>query len=325
MRSDWGSKAALGMLMGHLFQRRSGRAWRLRQRSVALWPHWIDALRQAGHTIPYRPGLLVLAASEQERMRQETFVHRYSRGNSKLRWWDRDRVKGLKPEPPEAALGGLFSLEDGQIDPIPLLRALHMDLRDRGGRLLADRVDALERRSPGWALELRSGAELHCPWLVLCAAVGAQALLAPLGHAIEMEPVLGQAIELDLRGALPIAKAWGGWPGALVWQGVNLIPRGERLWIGATVEPGRQADDHALTQLSDLGGTAPAWVRLASLQHRWQGVRPRPLGRPAPLLEHPEPGLLVATAHYRNGVLLAPASAEWVAQRIRDVNGTLNF
>ncbi|MGL6134741.1 MAG: FAD-dependent oxidoreductase, partial [Prochlorococcaceae cyanobacterium] len=38
--------------------------------------------------------------------------------------------------------------------------------------------------------------------------------------------------------------------------------------------------------------------------------------QPAPVLEVLEPGLVVASGHYRNGVLLAPATAEWVASRI---------
>ena len=49
---------------------------------------------------------------------------------------------------------------------------------------------------------------------------------------------------------------------------------------------------------------------------RWHGLRARPSGRPAPLLEVLEPGLILATGHYRNGVLLAPATAEWVSEQI---------
>ena len=49
---------------------------------------------------------------------------------------------------------------------------------------------------------------------------------------------------------------------------------------------------------------------------QWQGLRPRPRQRPAPLLEPIAPGLLLASGHYRNGVLLAPASAEWVLEQI---------
>jgi glycine/D-amino acid oxidase-like deaminating enzyme len=44
--------------------------------------------------------------------------------------------------------------------------------------------------------------------------------------------------------------------------------------------------------------------------------------RPAPLLEALEPGLILASGHYRNGVLLAPATAEWIANGFaNDANG----
>jgi len=44
---------------------------------------------------------------------------------------------------------------------------------------------------------------------------------------------------------------------------------------------------------------------------RWQGLfAPAPIGRPAPLLEVLEAGAGVPAGHYRNGILLAPASAQ---------------
>jgi glycine/D-amino acid oxidase-like deaminating enzyme len=99
---------------------------------------------------------------------------------------------------------------------------------------------------------------------------------------------------------------------------VNLVPRpGRRLWLGATLEPERTAGaPETLAELRRLGGHAPAWLLEATVVRQWQGLRARPDGRPAPLLEPLEPGLLLASGHYRNGVLLAPASAAWVAEQI---------
>ncbi len=61
--------------------------------------------------------------------------------------------------------------------------------------------------------------------------------------------------------------------------------------------------------------------RRARLCRHWQGLRARPQGQPAPLLQDLGNGLLLAAGHYRNGVLLAPASAEWVAERIEAGRG----
>ena len=138
-----------------------------------------------------------------------------------------------------------------------------------------------------------------------------------------MEPVLGQALELELADQ----PNWQGpdwqWPGAVVWRGINLVPRpdlqgGKRLWLGATLEPGTNACPDALAALRGWGNADLDWLHRATVVRQWQGHRPRPSQRPAPLLEQLEPGLIMASGHYRNGVLLAPASAEWVAQVISE-------
>ena len=64
--------------------------------------------------------------------------------------------------------------------------------------------------------------------------------------------------------------------------------------------------------MRSLNEQAPDWLREADVIEQWSGLRARPVDRPAPLLEVLEPGLILATGHYRNGVLLTPATAEWV-------------
>jgi hypothetical protein len=61
-----GSEAALGVLMAQVFHRNSGRAWRLRQRSLELWGQWRQQLQGQGWELPWRPGLLLLASTPEE-------------------------------------------------------------------------------------------------------------------------------------------------------------------------------------------------------------------------------------------------------------------
>jgi len=48
--------------------------------------------------------------------------------------------------------------------------------------------------------------------------------------------------------------------------------------------------------------------------HTWSGLRPRPYGRAAPVIERllERQQIVLATGHYRNGILLAPATASTV-------------
>ncbi|PZV02315.1 MAG: FAD-dependent oxidoreductase [Cyanobium sp.] len=309
---DAGSGAALGVLMGQVFHRSSGRGWRLRQRSLQLWRQWRQQLAMAGEPIPFRSGLLLLAADPDERRRLEWLAEARQGQGMAIELWDRTALRQLQPELPGDAELGLFSSEDGQLDPLGAMAALRSDGLRQGMQLLAAPAIRLERRTAGWQLALGGGSLLSSAWVVVAAGLSSAALLETAGHRRELEPVLGQALELQRP-----AGAELNWPASLVWRGWNLVPRPDgRLWLGATLEPGRVADPGQLESLRELGGDAPAWLRESVERRHWQGLRARPVGRPAPLLEQLEPGLVLATGHYRNGVLLAPASAEWVASQI---------
>ncbi|MEB3255456.1 MAG: FAD-dependent oxidoreductase [Synechococcaceae cyanobacterium] len=317
-----GSQAALGVLMARLFHRSSGRAWRLRQQSHTLWADWLAELERRGHHLPRRAGVLVLAATPADLERQAEIAADRARLGIPMHRLGPDELAALHPSLPGTPLGGLLSPEDGQIAPGPLLEALLLEAQGAGAHTVADAAVAVERNPeapPGrrWRLLLAGGGQLEADWLVLSLGLGTAELLANLGHPLPLEPVLGQALALEL----PADPAWT-WPGVVVWRGVNLVPRpdraaaGRQLWLGATLEPGTAASPQALAELPTLGGEAPPWLREASVLRSWQGLRVRPEGQPAPLLLEPEPGLLVASGHYRNGVLLAPATAEWLLQRL---------
>jgi glycine/D-amino acid oxidase-like deaminating enzyme len=316
-----GSGAALGVLMADVFQRSGGRAWRLRQRSQEIWQRWIPELESRGHRLPRRQGLLLLAASPADLALQAGIANDPRRGHLGLRRLQPAELEALHPRLPGLSLGGLLSPRDGQLDPASLLAALHEESVRAGATWIRDRAVALERgRAARWRLILAGTAPLEADWLVLSLGLGTQALLASLGHALPLEPVLGQALELELA-----AEPFWSWPGAVVWRGINLVPRpdlagGRRLWLGATLEPGLEPGAAALASLRTLGGEAPPWLGAAQTVRHWLGWRCRPSQQPAPVLEELEAGLLVASGHYRNGVLLASATAEWLCERIEGLN-----
>jgi glycine/D-amino acid oxidase-like deaminating enzyme len=320
-----GSWAALGVLMAQVFHRSSGRGWRLRQRSHALWPQWLDTLEAEGHAVARRAGLLLLASGDAELARQQRLAAERQRRGVPLGLWSPERLRELRPQLPAAALGGLHSPGDGQLDPGQAMAALLASARAGGLTCLPEAASRLERTGQGagggWRLIGSAGSSVEAPWLVLCTGVATAALLKSLGHSLPMEPVLGQALELELNGQPAWSAPDSGWPGAVAWRGINLVPRpdlpgGRRLWLGATLEPGCRPNPEALSDLRGWGEAGLDWLGSATVTRHWQGQRCRPCQQPAPVLEVLEPGLVVASGHYRNGVLLAPATAEWVVSRI---------
>ncbi|MEM8805039.1 MAG: FAD-dependent oxidoreductase, partial [Cyanobacteria bacterium P01_G01_bin.38] len=107
------------------------------------------------------------------------------------------------------------------------------------------------------------------------------------------------------------------------------VPLGEGFyWIGATVEFPPEAGVQSLNELDPKAELLEA-VRQGAIAYcpalatadvikTWVGFRPRPQGQAAPVIQ-PLAGysnVTVATGHYRNGVLLAPATALMVKDMI---------
>ena len=312
-----GTTAALGILMGLVFRRSSGRAWRLRQRSMELWPEWAEELNQPESPLQLETSLVQMAASAEEGQRLQHLAA--ERADLGLRFLSPQTLQHQHPHWPGADHGALQSERDGRIDPLALLRALQHALPPCGVRQIAASVTAIQRPTAGqsqrWHLQLDTGERLQVEQLLVCAALASQTLLRQLNHDLPMEPVLGQVLDLQLPDWITPGSDW---PAVLVCQGFNLVPHSHnRLWLGATLEPGATADPAQLSAMQTLQGQAPAWLQAAEMIHCWQGLRARPLNRPAPLLEVLEPGLILASGHYRNGVLLAPATAAWVCDQAK--------
>ncbi len=91
-------------------------------------------------------------------------------------------------------LGASYSPQDGHVNPLLLLYALHRRLRDLGGRYFAAAtVRAIIPR--GDAFELDSdGGRFACGRVVICAGLGTTALARPLGLEIPLHPQRGQLL-----------------------------------------------------------------------------------------------------------------------------------
>jgi len=103
-------------------------------------------------------------------------------------------------------------------------------------------------------------------------------------------------------------------------QDIHLVPLGAGdYWVGATVEfePGESLP-HPEPLEAVWQGAIALWPQLTTANRlsSWSGLRPRPVNRPAPIVERLAGyhQVILATGHYRNGVLLAPATAQMVRE-----------
>ena len=133
---------------------------------------------------------------------------------------------------------------------------------------------------------------------------------------MDIRPVLGQATKLQLPDELGTTK----FNPVITGNDIHLVPLGNKqYWLGATVEFPDEAGlvnaDATLWQTvkQKVLAFCPAIAEGQILEH-WSGKRPRPYGQPAPIIGKLAgyEDVVLATAHYRNGVLLAPGTAQEV-------------
>ncbi|MGH2942485.1 MAG: FAD-dependent oxidoreductase, partial [Solirubrobacteraceae bacterium] len=159
-----------------------------------------------------------------------------------------------------------------------------------------------------------AGGEVVRAGLVVAAAGAWSGTIAGLPR-IPLRPVKGQILRLrDPAGAGLLERI-------VRFEGGYLVPRGDgRYVLGATME--ERGFDTTVTAgglyelLRDAGELVPGSRELV-LEEAAAGLRPAtpdnaPLLGPAPELE----GLHWATGHHRNGILLAPISADIVADAL---------
>lgn len=317
--------AALGVLMGVISHKVKGRTWQLRQASIQRYATLIPELEAAtGQTIPFNSdGIVSLCFEAAEIPRWESLIQTRQAQQWPLELWSvgqlRDRCPQLQVD---SAVAAIYSPQDGQVDPTALTHALVKAAQHRGVQFdFAADVTGLEWRDRHCQAVQTATGSIPVDGVVIAAGLGSTPLTAEAPQGVTITPVLGQALQLQLQDSMgdptfqPVVNG----------HDIHIVPLGQgQYWVGATVEFPSEADAQHALQIQPVAerleavrqGAIAFCPALAEAQivKTWSGLRPRPQGRPAPVIEWLSEGdnVFLATAHYRNGVLLAPATAQWV-------------
>ena len=311
-----GTQASLGVLMGHIYKKSQGRAFFLRNKSMKLWKEWFNQIDYYEEEFIFKKPLIKLASSEKE-YQSMLHIHKNKKEYG-IELLDKISLEFWNSIFETKLIGGLISYEDGRVQPLKLVKSLMRILDEININKINKNVRKIIKNDDlsdkAWKIILDNNHFVDQDYIVICSALNTNKLLNPLGHEIALEPILGQVVELKLKNNIESLKKW---PAILNYQSLNLIHhKSDRILIGATIERSTKPSQIDKQKMLTLNNTAPKWIRDATTCHEWSGIRARPLNEASPLLKQLEPGLLINTGHYRNGVLLAPACAEWIRCKI---------
>jgi glycine oxidase len=225
-------------------------------------------------------------------------------------------LRELQPSLAAGLPGGLFAPQDHQVDNRALVAALLAAVRRRGVELVPDSVaEVAEVAGVGaGGVRLASGGRLSAGTTVLAAGAWSRTVVP----SVPVRPVKGQTLRLYTQ-KLSFDQVIRG---SVRGNPVYLVPRrsGEIVVGASSEEAGFDLRPRA-GAVYDLLRDAQALVpELSETEFVEVSTSVRP-GTPdnAPLLGRSDvDGLVIATGHYRNGILLTPVTADEIGRLVVD-------
>ena len=282
--------------------------------SRALWPAFARELEQAtGRSTGFRQsGAIVAAADRDDPGELRRLLELQQSLGLDAEWVPGRELRRIEPRLSPRVSGGILAPEEAHVDPRAAVEALVDAFERAGGEIAHAEATAVQMNDTGDSVvgvESDAG-RIPAGQVVVACGAHSELLDLPPGHpgAPRLRPVKGQI--LRLRGPVALVERIVRTPRCYV------VDRGDgRVVLGATVE--EQGFDERVTaegvfRLIEAGREVLPEIGELEFCEALAGLRP---GTPdnLPWIGPDQlDGLLWATGHYRNGVLLAPLTAEIV-------------
>lgn len=226
--------------------------------------------------------------------------------------WTLEATTQVGPEHPlphgvVTGAGPFCLLRETSLDPRQLVAALVAACKQSGVRLLQATPLRSVEAAPKNTLRVETGVgSISCAQFVDCTGAWSSR---------GMRPVKGQMLRVQLGEATPHLQGYGNI--VVRTPSIYVVPRMDgSAVIGATVEEKGFCVKTKDSTIADLRARAASLVRGvadAPEVERWAGLRPASVDG-LPSLGLVSANMFVAAGHFRNGVLLAPATARLMAQ-----------
>ncbi len=314
------TRASAGILSPHIEGHDRGVLLDIGVRSLALYDEFVArVIADTGCAIPFgRIGTLEVAlADESADHLRAAAASQHARGVKSL-LLDGLEAREAEPRLCEGVQAALLIPEHAFVSAPHLVQALERALAARDAHVVKARALRVTRPSRGLSVETDEGDVLSADTVVLAAGSWSGGVELENLPPLPVKPVRGQLLRLAWPGPALAHTTWGARCYMVPWPDGTLL-------VGATVEDAGFDERTTVAGVRDLLDAACELVPVA-----WQagfidaraGLRPASpdelpiVGRSTRL-----PGLVYATAHYRNGVLLAPLTAQLVAAIVEGDDG----
>lgn len=310
------TQASAGVLAPYIEAREGHPLLDLTVRSLGLYEEFVErAIAESGMPVAYRrSGTLTVATDEAEWLALRAAAEFLSRRGVPALLLDVAATKTEEPHLGNAAIGGLLIEEHGFVGAGDLTRALVASARRRGAQLIEQsRVRRIFTDGDDLVVETDRGTLTTDAVVLAAGSWSGDVVVDGVAAPLPVRPVRGQLLYL----------AWTGTPlRRVTWtQRCYFVP-----WDDGTVLVGATMEEAGFDERVTVAGVRDLLESACDLvPHAWSagfrgarvGLRPgTPDDLPVIGVSASVPRLVYATGHYRNGVLLAPLTAQLVADAL---------
>jgi glycine oxidase len=305
------SGAAAGMLAPCSEAHECGPFLDVARDSLRAWPDFAAAVHEAGGIDPelHLDGLLRVALTDDDADSVRARLRwQHDQGIEDGTWIDAAQATDIEPALRPDVAGAAWYPGEGHVHSRHTVRALVAAAAAHGAQ---HRSGAHVAGPTSTGLALHDGTTIDATQIILAAGAWLGDLAARFGAPLPVTPVHGQLLALTNLPHTPRRVLYAGPHGYVVAK------------QDGTVLAGATEEDRGFDTTPDPDGAARLRKKAERLLHGadqataappWTGLRPAapdrlPLLGPLPNSDN----VLVAGAHYRNGVLLAPATARGIA------------
>lgn len=321
MRAPGGgaSQASAGVLAPFIEAKPDSPLLTLGVRSLGMWDDFAAGIRArlpGAHFDYTRAGTLEVAFTDAEARHLEDAALWLTSAGVEHRWLEPSALVGVAPAVAKTARGGLHVPVHGIVEVPALVRALVLTAR-LSGAVSVTPAEVVHVEQVGDVVDVRIG-DTHEEFdhAVIASGSWSRRVRVPGAPALSVRPIRGQLLHLKWTAAdRPVPSIWGHGCYTVPWADGSLL-------VGATVEDVGFDERATVAGVQELMaavvGLMPSAAD-ATLESVRVGLRPATadsLPLIGALSRHPR--VVVATGHYRNGILLAPLTADLVTRLILD-------
>ncbi|QFT88219.1 Glycine oxidase [Bacillus sp. THAF10] len=313
---DKASKAAAGMLGAQVEVTEEGPLFEMAKESRAMFPSLQYELKEhSGIDFELvQRGMLKLAMNEEEAEKIKNIVKFQQKLGERAEWLTMEQVQARENHLSNSFVGGMDIPSDGHVNPVKLTHAFLQASKVFGAEIMeyVEVISILKQGERVVGLSTSVG-DFYGDSVVVAAGAWSKQLIREYETPIDAYPVKGECFSVVTNEPLLESTIFS--------EQCYLVPKsGNRLIVGATMLPNTFSEHVTLGGISTLMKEAinilPK-IKQATFEKAWSGIRPQ-TGDGLPYLgKHPETkNLIIASGHYRNGILLAPLTGKLVTSMI---------